>query len=59
MGNLAMDMVTGNGYLLIPGFLVLVLFLAGCFNCTGCEVKTEGCRGAGTAADGSRRYGRR
>lgn len=54
-----MDMVTGNGFLLIPGIIALFLALAGNLNRIGCEKKTEGCRGAGKVAVGSRRYGRR
>ena len=58
MSDLAMDMVTGNGFLLIPGFIALFLALAGNLNRIGREEKTEGCRGVGKVEGGPRRYGR-
>lgn len=48
MYNLVMDMVNGFGYLILPGFLALSMYLCLCSALIGlAEVKPAGCRVSG------------
>jgi hypothetical protein len=60
MTNLAMDIITGSGYPLIPGFVALILFLSGYCSLARYEaVKADRLITEDAAAVGSRMSGRR